>query len=193
MLDGVRDLHDARYCAAIGIGLLGFPMEGEGGMAAAAIKEIVDWLSGPASVGIFGFSPAAHIAELAAQAALAKIQVSADYPIDEAAALQLPLIFHLSESTSADRLATLAGRFPDALFIAAYEKAEQMEALQQLNLIPRSILTCAAPDAVWQILQQNGLQAYGFLLGAFTEDAEGQLDYDVCDEFIAQYDDLVPA
>ena len=193
MLEGVRDLHDARYCAAIGIGLLGFQLEGEHALKPAAIKEIVDWLSGPEAVGDFGFSPANAITEIATAASLSRLRVSANYALEEAAALALPIIFDAQDGTEADRLVMLAKRFPNAVIELSATNAAQMAAMTDANLISRCLLRCDAPDAVWKSLKQAGMQPFGFILGAFTEDKEGLLDYDVCDDFVEKYDELVPA
>ncbi len=193
MLEGVRDLHDARYCAGIGIGLLGFQLEGEHALKPAAIKEIVDWLSGPEAVGDFGFSPANAITEIATAASLSRLRVSANYALEEAAALALPIIFDAQDGTEADRLVMLAKRFPSAVIELSATNAAQMAALTDANLMSRCLLRCDAPDAVWKSLKQAGMQPFGFILGAFTEDKEGLLDYDVCDDFVEKYDELVPA
>lgn len=42
----VTNLSDARYCAGMGVALLGFPV-GTGGLDAATYRQIIDWVSGP--------------------------------------------------------------------------------------------------------------------------------------------------
>ena len=42
----ITNLSDARYCAGMGVDLLGFPV-GPGGLDPARYKEIIDWVSGP--------------------------------------------------------------------------------------------------------------------------------------------------
>lgn len=193
MLDGVRDLHDARYCAAIGIGLLGFQLEGAHALRPAAVKEIVEWLSGPEAIGNFGFSPAAAIAETAQEASLSRLRIPVDFAPDEAAALPLPLIFEADDTTESERMLLLAKRFSNAVFSFSASNTDQMQAMAGANLMSRCLLRCDAPDAVWKQLKHEGQQPFGFLLGSFTEDKEGLLDYDVCDDFITKYEDLVPA
>jgi phosphoribosylanthranilate isomerase len=45
----ITNLSDARYCAGMGVDLLGFPI-GAHGIDAKKYKEITDWVSGPAFV-----------------------------------------------------------------------------------------------------------------------------------------------
>ena len=49
IVTGVSNLHDARYCAGMGVDFIGFPIEEsqEGYVNQADFKEIVEWLSGP--------------------------------------------------------------------------------------------------------------------------------------------------
>jgi phosphoribosylanthranilate isomerase len=42
----VTNLSDARYCAGMGVDLLGFPV-GEGGLKPEQYKQLIDWVSGP--------------------------------------------------------------------------------------------------------------------------------------------------
>jgi phosphoribosylanthranilate isomerase len=42
----ITHLSDARYCAGMGVQLLGFPV-GNNGLAPATYRQIIDWVSGP--------------------------------------------------------------------------------------------------------------------------------------------------
>ncbi len=54
---GVTDLHTARYCAGMGVEMIGLPL-GEGGVSAETFLEIRGWLSGVSFVGeITGHAP----------------------------------------------------------------------------------------------------------------------------------------
>ena len=43
----ITNLSDARYCAGMGVDLLGFPIGSAHGIDAKKYKEITDWISGP--------------------------------------------------------------------------------------------------------------------------------------------------
>ncbi len=46
----ITNLSDARYCAGMGVDLLGFPIGSAHGIDAKKYKEITDWVSGPSFV-----------------------------------------------------------------------------------------------------------------------------------------------
>ncbi len=46
----ITNLSDARYCAGMGVDLLGFPIGSTQGIDAKKYKEITDWVSGPSFV-----------------------------------------------------------------------------------------------------------------------------------------------
>ncbi len=67
----VTNLSDARYCAGMGVELLGFPLTGSDALTAAAVNEIGGWVSGIQRVGEFDNSlSAAEINALISACAL---------------------------------------------------------------------------------------------------------------------------
>ena len=62
----VNNLSDARYCAAMGVDLIGFRLDPskEDSLNLAKCKEIVGWISGVKIVGEFGNSPEHIISEI---------------------------------------------------------------------------------------------------------------------------------
>lgn len=67
----VTNLSDARYCAGMGVELLGFPLSGPGALTAATVNEIGGWVSGIQRVGEFDNSlSAAEINALISACAL---------------------------------------------------------------------------------------------------------------------------
>ena len=94
IIENLRNLHDARYCAAVGIGMVSFEMEAgvPGSLSAATVKEITDWLSGVEGIGKFGHVAAAEILATAQAAGLGAVLVPADYDRAELAKLPTPVI-----------------------------------------------------------------------------------------------------
>lgn len=55
-VSGVTSLHEARYCAGMGVDMVGFPLDSqqEGHMSAQTFEEIAGWLAGVQYVGELG-------------------------------------------------------------------------------------------------------------------------------------------
>ena len=196
-LNNISTLHDARYCSAVGVDLLAFSMgnNAEGGLRTAQIAEIMDWLSGPESVGEFGFESPDEIATQAASAKLHWISVPFDYPSPTATELPENLIFRHRELSleQVPNLLQLAGQFPKALFEFSISEEGVWNALKQNDLIPRSILNFSAPDPIYAMLTREGFKPFAFSLGDFVEEPDGHLDYETCDDFIEEFQSLVVA
>lgn len=62
---GVTSLSEARYCAGMGVELLGFPV-GTGGLTPEQYKQIIDWLSGPELILEASHSSTLHLSEITA-------------------------------------------------------------------------------------------------------------------------------
>ena len=60
-ISGITDLHDARYCAAVGIGYLGFSIDGPDAVSTEKLGQIKSWISGPEIVGEFEEQLPEHI------------------------------------------------------------------------------------------------------------------------------------
>ncbi|MEM7037388.1 MAG: hypothetical protein AAF570_10440 [Bacteroidota bacterium] len=195
-LNDITNLHDARYCSAVGIYLLGFDVKTLG---APAVMTMIEWLSGPEGVGEFEYETPDEIRELTTAAQLKYVRVPLDYSREDAAKIGLPLIFSagnavLSE-TGLGEVAELAAAFPEALFEFAIAESdtEGWAFLQEKGLIERSLLCFEDPDAVYQMLERAGHKPFAFTLGAFFEEPDGALDYQKCDDFVEQFHELLPA
>ncbi|MEM0996640.1 MAG: hypothetical protein AAGN35_06160 [Bacteroidota bacterium] len=199
-LNHIKDLHDARYCAAIGVHLLSFRLEdsAEHAIAPKSVAGIMGWLSGPIGVGEFDDSDGAAINEIVTATQLTWISLPFDYPVAEAAEIKAHLIFRGPEAelnlSGLGRMQTLAERFPEALFeFSAGPDTPTWEALKAEGLMARSILRFSEPTPIYALLEREGHPPHAFSLGAFVEEPDGALDYETCDEFFAQYEALSPA
>lgn len=203
MIEGLKNLHDARYCAAVGISMVSFDLDAgsEAALTPTVVKEIVEWLSGLESIGRFGYDSGESIAEKAAAALVGRVMLPVGCDLEEADKVDLPKIFDASQETLTanllQRLQTISGRFPESLFLLAALPDGAVSAQWAADLKPfmaRSILRYDSPDAIYHQLNLQGLQQpYGFSLGNFATDESGLLDYDACDSFLDRFETLVPA
>lgn len=198
-LNHIANLHDARYCSAVGVGLLGFNLqEGtEHSIRPAAIAEIMDWLSGPEGIGEWAYEAPDEIASAQEAAKLQWVSVPLDY--SDPAALPGRRVFRAAtEPLNSDGLASiqaLATRFPEAHFEFAIDptNANLMAILESAKLLERAWLRFAEPDPVWTMLSGKGCKPHAFSLGEFVEEPDGQLDYETCDDFVERFEALLPA
>lgn len=198
-LNHIKSLHDARYCSAVGVALLGFQIGGdeESSMKPAAIAEIMEWLSGPEAVGEFEYQTPDEIRELAGQAKVTWISIPVDYPAPTAGDLNGQLIFRASSLDAAvfERIVSLSAQFPKAIFEFPVDpnQGALWDKLLASGLVERAILAYEAPDPIYTLLRKDGLKPYAFSLGDFVEEPDGLLDYETCDDFIDQFMSLLPA
>ncbi|MFN8393261.1 MAG: hypothetical protein U0176_01165 [Bacteroidia bacterium] len=195
MIDDLKTLHDARYCAAVGIAMVSFDMR-PGGMAAPTVREIVEWLSGIDCYGRIGHLRPEEIADLVSQSGIAGVVLPLDYPESWVADLETSVVYDASEgmwaASSVARLQEIQAQAASALFLVpagALDHASNMEA----SLIARMIVISNDPDSIFHRLENQGKQPFGFCLGTFAVDEAGQVDYDACDSFLSTYETLVPA
>ena len=191
-LNHISTLHDARYCSAVGVELLGFslsPSEEEN-MSPASIAEIMEWLSGPESVGEFLYESPDEIEELAGEASVQFVSLPMDYPSPTATEISLPLVFRSSELNEEvlQRISELAEQFPNAKFeFPASPDNEHLWSSLSSSILERSILLYAAPDPIYDVLRKEGIKPFAFSLGDFVEEPDGMLDYESCDNFLEAY------
>jgi phosphoribosylanthranilate isomerase len=193
MLDNLRDLQDARYCAAVGVSMLGFSLEGPQSLEPKAVKEMVEWLSGPEAFLRFEMAEPDFINAQTENCLGTGVQIPGDYPLDQAKHIVFPILWRLDQHGGIHQLKAIAAQFPSATYLLEESNAELLDAALEMGLGGSVILSCNDPDAVWRRLQSKGLNLKGFLLAQFASDEEGLLDYDVCDAFMERFEELVPA
>lgn len=195
MIDDLKTLHDARYCAAVGIAMVSFDMRA-GGMAAPTVREIVEWLSGIDCYGRMDHQRPEEIAEFAANSGIAGVMLPLDYPEEWAAELGTSVVYQATDGdwavASLARMREILGRMPSALFLVPVNALLDTSGIES-SLVARMIVVSDEPDAIFHRLENQGKLPFGFCLGAFAVDDAGQVDYDACDNFISTYESLVPA
>lgn len=197
-LNNITTLHDARYCSAVGVDLLAFTLrqDAEDVLTTSQVAEVLEWLSGPSSIGEFGYETPDEIKQLAEKAKVNWISVPMDYPLPTATELPAQIIFRLQGNLNQDTLVALqekAAKFPEAIFEFSVSEDSVWETLKSNGLIQRSILRFAAPDPIYAMLTREGFKPFAFSLGDFVEEPDGNLDYETCDDFIEEFESLATA
>jgi len=197
----IKDLHDARYCSAVGIYLLGFNLQNgnDDKVTAKMVKEVMGWLSGPESIGEFAYETQDEINATQEEYELNYVGIPMDYHPDLAGEIKAPLIFRFGEEAiqagpELSHLLRLCEKFPEALFELSIDpgNAEVWEEVKEANLVQRSLFRFEDPDSIYNSLKKGGQEAFGFALGEFVEEPGGNLDYQKCDDFVERYDELLP-
>jgi hypothetical protein len=195
-INGIQDLHDARYCAAISISMLGFKLLlPDDNVHPGAVGEIMDWLSGPEAVAEFELETPIAINAASVAAKAQRVSLPADYPAELAAQITLPLMFRFqldADLLAVPQIADLARAFPDALFEIKSDMVDVSFPTDPVldGLLAKCLVVADAPDAVYGILNKRGVQPFGFTLGTFVAEKGGGIDYTACDDFAQQYFEL---
>ena len=195
----LTNLHDARYCSAVGIGLISFHLEPNhpDSVSAKDAAEIISWLSGPQYIGEFGYLPPDEIKNILEIVPLAYAELPLDYHPDLAEDIGISLIFRpedprLSPETILQHVEQLAEQFPDALFELNFDIFESIDDFSFENhpLVSRFLIGYGDSDSIYNNLKKAGNKPFGFNLGPFVEETDGVLDYEKCDDFLERYTEL---
>lgn len=196
-IGNIQTLHDARYCAAVGVKLLGFNMlEPDSSLTAKQVREMTEWLSGPETIATIRYASPDEINSLLEQAPFNYVSLPMDYPMHLTEAIKAPLIFHEPPQVDTEAIPDLIGQlneaFPNARFeFSMEEDAEDLrDFLRRSQLSSRSILRMEDPQNIFYLMEKEGHPPFGFALGEFVESPEGLLDYQVFDDFIEEYNPL---
>ncbi len=94
IVNGINNLSDARYCAGMGVDIIGFnlKLDDPTRMEPAALKEITGWLAGVQLAGEFERAKPDIINEMADTFRLDLIQLDTPYLIDEIEEINRPVI-----------------------------------------------------------------------------------------------------
>lgn len=199
MIENLKNLHDARYCAAVGISLVSFEMDErvDGALSVAQVREIVDWLSGVECIGKLGEQLVHDPAPVIDAAGINWVQVPMHFP---GAALQHLAANLIVDATQAaldpawlNEIQSVSLTQPKALFLIQIKDAYELASLGETGLLARCILRFDDPNSIYHQLRSQGLQPYGFSLGEFAIAEDGELDYDACDLFLEQFAALAMA
>jgi phosphoribosylanthranilate isomerase len=91
---GITELEDARYCAGAGADYLGFIQHEDSPryIAPDEAAKIIDWVHGPAPVGVFVNDSAEAVNRTADNASFALVQLHGNEPPEVCAAIEAPVV-----------------------------------------------------------------------------------------------------
>lgn len=94
IVNGINNLSDARYCAGMGVDIVGFnlKLDDPERVQPATLKEIAGWISGVQLAGEFERAKPEIINEMAEEFGLNYIQLDTPYLIDEIEEIARPVI-----------------------------------------------------------------------------------------------------
>lgn len=94
LVNGIKNLSDARYCAGMGADLMGFKLDDTqtDHLTEEAFKEITGWVAGIQLVGEFDEASATEINKKAFDLNLDYIQLNKNYLLDEVRKIEKPVI-----------------------------------------------------------------------------------------------------
>lgn len=105
---GITALDDARYCAAKGADYLGFIQYPESPryIEPRAAAQIIEWVYGPAPVGVFVNATADDVNRAANEAGFEIVQLHGEEPVFEVASIERPVIkaLRIQPKTTEDAL-----------------------------------------------------------------------------------------
>jgi phosphoribosylanthranilate isomerase len=106
-VSGVNNLSDARYCAGMGVDLIGFNLDPSqsGYLSPESFKEITDWISGVSLVAEFNGSTIETIINQLSMYQVHYLQVSSPELVHKLKPLGIPVILKL-EASSLDNIET---------------------------------------------------------------------------------------
>lgn len=103
-VNNINNLSDARYCAGMGVDILGFCLsEGNPGYTSpTAIKEIAGWVSGVKLAGEFLDEPFDLINELVDTCGLHLVLLNQPYLLDDIARIKVPVLQRITINKDTD-------------------------------------------------------------------------------------------
>lgn len=194
-INGIDNLHDARYCAAVGIMLLEFDLspESEEAVTPELVREVAPWLSGPEIVARFDYQTPDEIRARIEGLGVSRLSLPSDYHPGLITDLELPVILRVPEGSSPEAATEVSERFPEAMLEFYPPAGVPADALAMLPWVSRAIFAISDPGEVWAAMEKQGEKPFAFTLGAFFQEPTGELDYDRCDAFTDAFHSLSPA
>lgn len=191
MLENVKTLHDARYCAAVGIGMLSFDLDQDSGnaMPLSAAVEIAQWLMGVDCVAKLG-TMASPLYDIVAQdASFSHVLFPfRDYAHGGVQSVLLEIMPDECEEALLKKMHAVVESNPNARFLLPSEAEVFLRLSTDPQLLERCVFRFNDPS---EFLQRIAVASpLGFSFGTFAFDADGELDYDACDRFIDTYNSL---
>jgi len=114
---GITDLADARYLAGEGVDYLGFIQHEDSPryITPSLVGDMLDWLYGPESVGVFVNKTAEEVNAVADEAGFDYVQLHGEESPETCAAIEVPIIkaIRVRHDASSDHLRAMMQRYED--------------------------------------------------------------------------------
>ncbi|MEM1407939.1 MAG: phosphoribosylanthranilate isomerase [Bacteroidota bacterium] len=175
-VSGVNNLSDARYCAGMGVDLIGFNLDQSDPNFTSVdkFKEISDWLSGVEFVGEFGNSTLDQIVNGLNQYNLSAIEVN-DYTllkdlknVKTILRIDIEELYTVPHDLKIDFLVVESRQWPSPM---------QMDQINKRTIGVKVLLDCIATQQnVYELLELTDI--HGISLTAGDEIRPGYKDYD---------------
>jgi phosphoribosylanthranilate isomerase len=134
----VDNLSDARYCAGMGVEMIGFVLDSSvpSSLDGAKFKEISEWIAGVRVVGEFGKMPAEEIAQFLTESAVDFLLVPDVGQLPEYKGLSKPLIVQINLDAQFDeQMAALSFSAAPIEKLLAISKSSSVESLHRAQLL----------------------------------------------------------
>lgn len=155
----VTNLSDARYCAGMGVEMIGFPLDENHPkfIDISRVKEISGWISGIKVVGEFNGDNLKNVEYLSEQLGLEYIQLEYPVAIEDLNVLKIPLILKINlAETTYDQLDNVFVKFKDKVtyFLLEDENEHLSEKISEwCKTYPIILATGITPSNLQHILE----------------------------------------
>ena len=200
---GITRLEDARFCAAAGADLLGFIQHRDSPryIDPDRIAEIVEWVYGPQTVGVFVNESASVVNEIVQRCGLSYAQLHGDETPEYCREIEVPVIkaFHVRQETQPQGLARDVGAFVGAATYALLDthsddvrggsgRVFDWNLLGDLKLdLPFFLAGGISRENVSDAVQ--AVRPFGVDVSSSLERAPGIKDFDLLTQFFDAFDE----
>lgn len=183
-VNGVRLLHDARYCAAAGARWIGYPCQPStpNGLAIKEVLEILEWIEGPIPVLHFGEETLEMTrlcdSRLFPPQALFSLNVPAEFPPSipvEKRVLHWEIPEVATPYEAAETIARLASK---AHLLVVHLSPNTPETVWEAAILAASNVILGVDFIEPEVIQRLKAQAAGLCIGQKVISPEGELDFD---------------
>jgi phosphoribosylanthranilate isomerase len=202
---GLTRLEDARYCAAAGASHLGF-IQFPGSpryVEPAAAREIIEWVYGPAPVGVFVNEDPDRINRIAEEAGFQLVQLHGEEPPEAVAEVERPVIkairvMHDASAEQLHRLMEPYAEYVDFFLLDTHKTSLWGGTGESFNWRLARELSETYPLFLAGGINANNveeavrtMQPYAVDLSSSVESAPGIKDFDKLGDFFEAWDGLM--
>lgn len=190
-LSGIRDLHEARFCAAMGVSFIELPMSGQFSLPPELVSEIKGWINGPQLVGWFENEAHEAIAHSASIAHLDLVSIPQNQGIaaDSFAGFQLLLRPKPADTGFSEKFFKV---FPDALFEFNPDDGSLRQQFSTPALQGRFIYSVSTFRELFENIGKDPFHPLFWSVNA-PRFPNGEMDFSSAEKFVEKFHSLIPA